>query len=497
MPFIKKCDSFYLVLLFTLLFSSLSTAQGLKLKLHIPKDSLSVSRKGSNYKFKIKLTLPDTVIEIKNDTVEKNGKSIGILKNKPSGSGKKENKNSSTAQLSAGNISTAPEDNNSVLINIPLSMEGSGTSWQPENSDLSYIILNSNNWSYYFRGAIFPRYTHQAGKRGSSGWDAPNWIMGQAQTYLGLKGQLAIRGMLSLERITEGGNGYPLLFQTGSAYKGLPLVDRQHPNDLISELSATLSYQTSRNSSIFMYLGYPGEPSVGPPAFYSRQSAKYIPDAPIGLQWQDASRVSFGVVTLGMVVNDFKIEGSVFNGSQPDENRYSFDKIKLNSFGGRISFNPAPTLSFQLSSGRIKDPYGGDNRIIRTAASVIYNTRLNNTTSWASSFIWGENNENVLGRSESFLSESTLDFSAYALYARAEFVQKTDGELGITKNLNQKFWLGEFTLGIAKKILLPDKIDLALGAQGTLYGIPNTLTPYYGDRLASYEIYLSLQPQVL
>ncbi len=497
MPYIKKPGSLYLVLIFTALISSSLTARSLNLSPHLTKDSLSVRREKSHYKFRLKLSLPDTLIEIKNDTIEKNGKTVGLLKNIHSSRGKKERMNPSLRRPPKEYLNTEAENDNSILINIPLSMQGSGTSWQPESSAPPYLIFNSSNWSFYFRGAVFPRYTHQAGKRGSSLWDAPDWIMGQAQTDLGQDNQLAIRAILSAERITEGGNGYPLLFQTGSVYNSIPSVDRQHPDDFISELSAAFSGKITRNSSFYIYFGYPGEPAVGPPAFYSRQSAKYIPDAPIGLQWQDASRVSFGVVTLGMVYNNIKLEGSVFNGSQPDGNSYGFDKPKLNSYGGRISYNPVPTLSFQLSSGNIKDPYELGNRIIRTTASAIYNTRLNNNAAWASSFIWGENNQNLIGRSESFLSESTLDFSAFAVYARAEFVQKTDGELGITKNLNQKFWLGEFTLGIAKKFLLPDNLDLAFGAQGTLYGIPDNLTAYYGDRLASYEIYFSLQPQAL
>ena len=493
----KKYSSVFVLLLSVMLFPPLLSAQGLKLHVNIPKDSSSIKSKKNKYKYRLKLSLPDTVLEIKNDTLEKNGKEINILNTVTSAQRKNNRRNSVLMQIFSADNSAAPEDNNSAVLNVPLSMQGSGTSWQPESSSLPYYIFNGGNWTYYLRGSVFPRYTHQAGKRGGTKWDAPNWFMGQAQTNLGLSGQLAFRAMLSLERITEGGNGYPLLLQTGSTYRNLPLIDREHPNDFISELSATFSQEVSNNSSAFVYIGYPGEPAVGPPSFYSRQSAKYIPDAPIGLQWQDASRVSFGVVTLGMIYKNIKIEGSVFNGTRPDENRYSFDKLKLNSFGGRISYNPVSDLSFQVSAGNIKDPYNGGGSLTRTTASIIYTTKLNSGATWASSLIWGENNVSITGRQESFLSESTLDFSDYAVYARAEYVQKTNGELGIAGSFNQKDWLGEFTVGFDKELSLSNNIDLAMGIQGTFYGLPKYMSKYYGNHLASYEIYLSVQPQVL
>ena len=47
--------------------------------------------------------------------------------------------------------------------------------------------------------------------------------------------------MFSLDPITEGGYGYPLLFQTGETWHGQPLHDRQHPHDLVDELAASYS----------------------------------------------------------------------------------------------------------------------------------------------------------------------------------------------------------------------------------------------------------------
>ena len=64
------------------------------------------------------------------------------------------------------------------------------------------------------------------------------------------------------------------------------------------------------------------------------------PDAPLSHHWQDSTHITFGVVTLGLVWRDFKIEGSTFTGREPDERRYDFDEPKLDSFSGRLSWNP-------------------------------------------------------------------------------------------------------------------------------------------------------------
>ncbi len=39
--------------------------------------------------------------------------------------------------------------------------------------------------------------------------------------------------MLSFDRLVMGGEGYPLLYQSGETWNGRPLVDRQHPHDLL------------------------------------------------------------------------------------------------------------------------------------------------------------------------------------------------------------------------------------------------------------------------
>ena len=94
-------------------------------------------------------------------------------------------------------------------------------------------------------GAIFPRYTNVSTRRGDDRIDAPNWIMAMFSHPLGESAQFGARLMMSLDPLTEGGRGYPLLFQSGESWHDQPLHDRQHPHDLFDELSIEPSHRSS------------------------------------------------------------------------------------------------------------------------------------------------------------------------------------------------------------------------------------------------------------
>jgi hypothetical protein len=71
-----------------------------------------------------------------------------------------------------------------------------------------------------------------------SAWESQNWFMGRGERPLG-GGRFTIASMLSLEPFTIPAEGSPQLFQTGETYRDVPLVNRQHPHDLVMELGAT------------------------------------------------------------------------------------------------------------------------------------------------------------------------------------------------------------------------------------------------------------------
>ena len=187
----------------------------------------------------------------------------------------------------------------SIDLADPMSREGSGTSWIPDSSPMYGRMFMFGENMLMLHGAIFPRYTNVSTRRGDDRIDAPNWFMAMYSHPLGESAQFGSRLMMSLDPLTEGGRGYPLLFQTGESWNGEPLHDRQHPHDLFDELSFSLSQKFEHDLSAYIYFGYPGEPALGPPAFMHRPSAMDDPDAPIGHHWQDSTHITFGVATPG------------------------------------------------------------------------------------------------------------------------------------------------------------------------------------------------------
>src|SRR6266436_5308571 len=322
----------------------------------------------------------------------------------------------------------------SIDLADPMSREGSGTSWLPDSSPMYGKMFMFGRDMLMLHGAIFPRYTNVSTRRGDDRIDAPNWIMGMYSHPLGDSAQIGARLMMSLDPLTEGGRGYPLLFQSGESWNGEPLHDRQHPHDLFDELSMSLSKRFDADLSAYIYFGYPGEPALGPPTFMHRPSAMDDPDAPIGHHWQDSTHVTFGVATAGLVWRNIKIEGSIFTGREPDENRYDFDQPRFDSYSGRISWNPTKNLALQVSHGYIKSPEAPEPQINihRTTASAIYNLPLGPDKNWSNTFVWGQNNASGEGKTQSFLIESNYQRGRDTVYLRWERVEKSGHELVLT-----------------------------------------------------------------
>jgi hypothetical protein len=392
------------------------------------------------------------------------------------------------------------EMRSSIDLADPMSREGSGTSWLPDSSPMYGRMFMFDDNMLMLHGAIFPRYTNVSTRRGDDRIDAPNWIMAMYSHPLGDSAQFGARLMMSLDPLTEGGRGYPLLFQSGESWNGEPLHDRQHPHDLFDELSFSLSQKFDYDFSSYIYFGYPGEPALGPPTFMHRPSAMDDPDAPLGHHWQDSTHVTFGVATGGLVWRDIKIEGGIFTGREPDEDRYNFDQPEFDSYSGRLSWNPTRNLALQVSYGYIKSPEALEpnaNRH-RTTASLIYNLPLGNDNNWSNSFVWGQNNDTGQGKTQSFLVESDYQRDRDTVYFRWEHVEKSGHELVLNDAADTRvFPVGAYTLGYVRDLSHGNGIDIGLGTQFTINNRPDTLDRYYGDDLGyAFEFFLRIRPSL-
>jgi hypothetical protein len=388
----------------------------------------------------------------------------------------------------------------SVNVADPMSRESSGTAWVPDSTPMYGYMFMFGDDMLMLHGGIFPRYTNVSSNRGDDRIDAPNWIMGMYSHPFGENAQLGFRVMMSADLLTEGGRGYPLLFQTGESWHGESLHDRQHPHDLFSELSIDYSQKFTQDLSGYLYFGYPGEPALGPPAFMHRLSAMDSPDAPISHHWQDSTHIVFGVATAGLQWRNVKVEGSIFTGREPDEDRYDFDQPRFDSYSGRISWNPIPNLALQVSHGYIKSPEAlePDLKVHRTTASAIYNQPLGPDVNWSTSFVWGQNDVTREGKTQSFLIETNYQRRRDTVYARWERVEKSGHELVLNEIDHRKiFPLNAVSLGYVRDLTHGDKIDIGLGGQFTVNIWPDDLDPYYGEGPGyGFQFFFRIRPSL-
>jgi hypothetical protein len=390
--------------------------------------------------------------------------------------------------------------------NLPMTRNGSGTAWLPDNSPMYGYMFHKGSWMYMLHGDIYLRYNKQdafnKGSRGDSKFDAPNMVMLMGQREIGKNGLFHFSTMFSLDPLTVGEEGYPLLFQTGETYKGRPLVDRQHPHDLFSELSVSYAHALSAKSDVFVYLAYPGEPALGPAVFVHRPSGFFNPDAPLTHHWADATHISFGVATIGYRYGNFKLEGSSFTGREPDEERYNFDKARFDSWSGRLSFNPNPQWALQVSHGFIKSPEAlhPDEDINRTTASATFSTRGRGEKFINVTAVWGMNKIKSHDAENGFLLETSRSVQRTTVYGRYEWVEKSIEELNLdeaTYGEDGIFPVHAFTAGASYDMLTLGKTKFALGTQFSVYHPANKLSSIYSENPLAGEVYLRIYPRVM
>lgn len=387
-----------------------------------------------------------------------------------------------------------------------MTRNGSGTAWLPDNSPMYGYMFHSGDWMYMLHGSAYMRYNKQdllnKGARGGSKWDAPNMVMLMGQRAVGEKGLFHFNTMLSLDPITVGGSGYPLLFQTGETYKGAPLVDRQHPHDFFGELSVSYAHAFSSTTDIFLYLGYPGEPALGPVAYFHRPSGFFNPDAPLTHHWVDATHITFGVATLGFRYGNWKVEASSFTGREPDEERFNFDKPRFDSWSGRLSFNPSPKWALQASKGWITEPeslHPGED-VARSTASATFSTRGFGEEFVNLTALWGMNKTKDHAAEHGLLLEGSYNIRRTAVYGRYEWVQKSLEELNLDETEfghDAVFPVHAFSAGASYDILQTGKTKLALGGQFSFFNPDQRLSRLYGDNPLAGQVYLRLYPRAM
>ncbi len=386
---------------------------------------------------------------------------------------------------------------------VPSFHASSGTGWQPASVPENMWMISRSNWDLMLHGTVFLTYNQQGGPRGAGKAESVNYLMAMEQHRLG-SGTLLFRQMFSAESLTSPHPGFPLLFQTGETYHGQPLVDHQHPHNVFAELSMLYTVPVSEKISWLFYGGPSAEPALGPVTYIHRQSASEDPAAPLSHHLQDSTHTSFGVVTTGFIIDysklgSFKIEGSAFNGHEPNEQRWSIQLAPLDSWSFRLSAAPTRNWTAQYSYGRLLHPEALDpNNERRQTASVEYNRGLSGGKlgegNWGTSLIWGRKHKELDNTTQnSYLAESTLNFLArnYA-YTRLELVDKD--ELFPEAITHPAYRIGAYTFGGVRDLLHNEHWQVGLGGDVTFYSKPAALDPVYGNDPVSFHVFVRVRP---
>jgi len=364
-----------------------------------------------------------------------------------------------------------------------LMRHASGTAMNPAAAPMHMTMTQQGDWHVMLHGAGFLSQVVQGGPRGDDKLFSTNWAMGMAERPLG-GGRLMLRTMLSLEPLTVG-DKYPELFQTGETIGGRPIVDAQHPHDFFMELAAEYARPIG-DGVVYLYAAPHGDPALGPVAYPHRASAAEIPQATLSHHVQDSTHIAGSVLTIGAQRGIFGLGVSGFHGREPDEKRWDLDTGKLDSWSVRATFDPTPNWTAQLSTGHLEEPEAAEpGDIQRTTASVSYSK-----AGLDASVIFGRNEKSHGHSTSSWAAEGVWQFGgANYVTARGEIVDKDELEVPDVHLARVR----ALTLGYSRDVLAAGAFSGAVGGNVTLYSIPRSLEPFYGENPRSLYLFLRVR----
>jgi hypothetical protein len=352
----------------------------------------------------------------------------------------------------------------------------------------------AESWQWTVDGSVFFGFNYQHRKfRDFSSWESQNWLMAGGSRQI-RSGTFTASTMLSLEPWTMKDIGSPQAFQTGETFRRAPLIDYQHPHDLIMGLGA--SYRLPWRRLTWRLSGAAvGSPAFGPVAFMHRASAADNPQAPLAHHHLDSTHITPGVVTAGATAGEWTLEGSWFRGREPDENRTDLDLGAFDSYSLRLGWArgawSAQASGAALTMPELTTPYDAK----RLSASLSYQEPARRLA-WTVAF--GQNRE-IHGNLEAYLLEGRMQLRARdAVFARAESVAKDILDAGFhpagTFHRHRQSQVGAFTLGYLRDLWTASDRRLGIGGDVTGYLVPENLREAYGAPV-SFHVFLRYRPE--
>ena len=402
-----------------------------------------------------------------------------------------------------------------VAVTAPLltpTKEASGTAWLPQVTPMYGVHRPWRGWDLRLAGVVFvqtlyePRDRHRTGGSSTRQVGSINWGMVMARRSAG-GGRFGVRTMFSAEPWTVPGCGSLSFLATGEVCQGDTIHDRQQQHDLFMELAVDYDRRLRGAWRWQAYGALAGEPALGPPGYPHRASAIANPIGPVTHHWLDSTHVTFGVVTVGVHNQRWKVEASVFNGREPDESRLDLDLGTFDSVAARISFLPTERLALQLSAGRLREalsdfPFPDQDPATRVTASAVYHRPLGTTGIWATTLAVGTNHAHARvsggvldATTAAALLESSVTLSdRHTVFGRGEVGGMPAHHLHAHEYSTSVFAIGKVQLGYVRHLSAMRGVQPGIGGTVPLSVLPPALAPRYSGRTApSVGVFFSLQ----
>ena len=114
-----------------------------------------------------------------------------------------------------------------------LLLAGWGPAVAQPTHDHAAVPAKAEAWRWSWDANVFVRWNYQRRAfRDFQEFESQNWFMGAGERTVG-RGRVRLAAMLSLEPLTIQDVGSPQVFQTGETFREAPLIDYQHPHDLV------------------------------------------------------------------------------------------------------------------------------------------------------------------------------------------------------------------------------------------------------------------------
>lgn len=381
-----------------------------------------------------------------------------------------------------------------------LMLQSSGTALQPAAWPMPMLMNKAGGWNLLWMGQAFVVATQQSGPRGGDKVYSANWGMLGAVHTLG-RGSIMLRSMVSLDPLTVTDRQYPLLFQTGESAFGRPIVDGQHPHELLMELSVQYARPIGERGMFNVYYAPAGDAALGPVAFPHRASAMELPQATLAHHWQDSTHIANNVLTAGVSWDKVRLEASGFRGKEPNENRWNIDMAAMDSWSSRLSVFPTKNWMAQVSGGRLKRPeeFHPDD-VDRITASIHHIRPRTNGNYWATSLIWARNYKTVEQQAtNAIVAESVVPVGRKNFVTgRFEWSQRDElfeNDHRLAHEVEERtgknaFNVSAFTAGYTRDVELVKNLQSGVGLNVSAYAIDSALKPYYGSRPWGVNVFI-------